>query len=173
MAVVVENGFVVSAPPEAAYEFMVDPEKVAPCLPGAEILEKQPDGSFRARMRVKLGPMRLLYEGTVKIVDVVHDARQAVMIAEGREQRGQGTAKATMRLSVGDDAAGSSVAIRSEIELTGRVAQMGSGIVADVAKTMVEDMGADVPSAAGPREVNALRLLAAALRGRLRRLLRR
>jgi uncharacterized protein len=147
MATVVENGFVVSAPPEATYSFMVDPERVAPCLPGAEILDKQDDGSIRARMPVKLGPMRLLYEGTVKITEILEDERRAVMLAEGREKRGQGAAKATMTLSVADGDPGSRVTITSEIEISGRVAQMGSHYIPDVASAMVDEMGRAIEAA--------------------------
>jgi uncharacterized protein len=147
MATVVESGFVVAAPPEATYEFMIDPERVAPCLPGAEILERQEDGSIRARMRVKLGPMRLLYEGTVKVAEALEEQRRAVMVAEGREQRGQGAAKATMTLSVADNDPGSRVTIVSEIEISGRVAQMGSSHIPDVTSTMVEEMGRSIEAA--------------------------
>jgi carbon monoxide dehydrogenase subunit G len=176
--------FTLPAEPDEVYRFLLDLERVAPCIPGAEIGSGSADGSYPATITVKLGPIRLRFDGTVRIAERDDGARQAVLASEAREARGQGSAKARMTMSVsgGSDGAASDVAVLTDLQLSGRAAQMGQGVVADVAHRLVAQMAscleasfaAEVPGPGeGPRPLRAGGLLFSALWSRLKRLLAR
>lgn len=136
----IEQQFEVPATPADTYALLIDVERVAPCIPGGEVGPVEPDGSHKASIAVRLGPMRMTYKGTVRIAESDDAAHRAVLAADVREQRGQGTAKATMRMAVEAGRAGSVVATETDVRLTGRAAQMGRGVVEDVAGKLVEDL---------------------------------
>lgn len=140
MGMLIENEFSVSATPDETYELMVDVEQVAPCIPGAEITGRREDGAYDARVGMKMGPLSLSYKGVVEIVERDDDARRAVLKARANEQRGQGTANAMMTMQVTPEGEGSRVKVSSDILVTGRVAQMGRGIMQDVATRMTGEM---------------------------------
>jgi uncharacterized protein len=142
------NEFSLPADPEEAYRFLLDLERVAPCIPGGEIGSESPDGSYPATITVKLGPMRLRYEGTLRIAERDDAARQAVLAAEAREARGQGTAKARMTMSASGESDGalSKVHVITDMELSGRAAQMGRGLIDDVARRLVAEMASCLES---------------------------
>ena len=185
----IETAFTVPAPPDTAYRFLLDLERVAPCIPGGELGAPVGDGSYPARVTVKLGPMRLGYDGTLRIAERDDAARTAVLSAHARETRGSGSVQATMEMAVAAaDGAGSSVAVTTELQLTGRAAQMGRGVVEDVARKLVDELAAclaarlsaggdeagDEAPAAGPaRPVSALFLVRGLLRSRISTLLHR
>jgi carbon monoxide dehydrogenase subunit G len=142
---IIENEFTVDAAPSDVYELMLDVERIAPCLPGAELTGRRDNGSFDGQMTVKLGPMRMTYKGAVEITEHEPDTRRAVMLAKGADARGQGTASASVEMTVTETAGGGAhVAVRTDLQITGRVAQMGQGIMRDVATHMVGQMAADM-----------------------------
>ena len=140
MGIVIENEFGVDAAPDAVYALLVDVQRVAPCIPGAEVLGRRDDGLYDAKATVKLGPMGLTYKGTAEIAEADPVARRAVLRAKGSDQKGQGTAQALMTMQVEPDGAGSRVKMSSDILVSGRVAQMGRGIMQDVAARMIGEM---------------------------------
>ncbi len=141
MGIVIENEFTVAATPEDTYALMTDVERVAPCIPGAAITGKRDAGGYDAIVTLKMGPMSLTYKGLIEIVEQDDDARTAVMRAKATEARGQGTVQATLSMEIGDAGNGSSnVKVGSDILVTGRVAQMGRGIMTDVAGKMIGEM---------------------------------
>ena len=188
------NEFTAPAAPDEVFATLMDVRGVAGCLPGASIGEDTEDGGLEATVAVKVGPIRMSYRGTVHIVDRDDAARTASMRVRAREQRGQGTAEATLGLSVvADGGGGSRATVTTDLMVTGRVAQMGAGIMQDVASSMVDDFAAclsarmaePAPAPAAPAaetpppapppsraasEVKALPLLWKALMARLRRL---
>jgi uncharacterized protein len=96
-------------------------------------------------MTVKLGPMRMTYKGTVQITDQDATERRATMLAKGADARGQGTAAASVGMEVAEvDAGGSTVSVSTDLQVTGRVAQMGQGIMRDVAPRMVGEMASNM-----------------------------
>lgn len=137
-----EHDFTIPAPPEATYELLLDVERVAPCFPGGEVGPARPDGAYPARVTVRLGPMRLTYHGTVRVDERDDAARRAVLVARARETRGQGTAEARMTMEVEGDAAldPATVRIGTDLQITGRAAQMGRGVVEEVARRLVAEM---------------------------------
>ena len=142
MGIVIENEFTVAASPADTYALMTDVERVAPCIPGAQITGRRDDGAFDALVTMKMGPMSLSYKGQIEIVEQDDAARTAVMRAKATEARGQGTAQATlsMKITEADGGAASHVEVGSDILVTGRVAQMGRGIMTDVAGRMIGEM---------------------------------
>jgi len=137
----IENAFDVDAPPAEVYALMLDPARVAPCIPGAEVVGEREDGGYDAKVTVRVGPMKMSYAGVIAIVEHDDAQRTAAMRARGAEARGQGNVDATMRMAVADrDGGGSHVDVSTEMQVTGRVAQMGQGIMQDVAVRMIGEM---------------------------------
>jgi uncharacterized protein len=148
---VIENAFEVDAPPSEVYALMLDPARVAPCIPGAEVVGSRDDGGYDAKVTVKVGPMKMSYAGVVAIVDHDDSRRTASMRARGAEARGQGNVDATMRMAVADrDGGGSHVEVSTEMQVTGRVAQMGQGIMQDVAVRMIGEMARNMEALLAP-----------------------
>jgi carbon monoxide dehydrogenase subunit G len=182
----VASQFDVAASPDAVYSALLDLERVGPCVPGASVGPAEADGSHPAEIAVRLGPMRLTYRGTVKVVERAEHSREATLLAEVREVRGQGAARAQMSMAVTPLGSHAHVAANTTVELSGRAAQMGAGIVEDVAARLVADMatrlerllaaGATIPGDAPPppaapeatRPIGGLRLVLRALWHRLR-----
>ena len=141
MGIVIENDFDVAATPDDTYALMTDVERVAPCIPGATITGKREDGAYDALVTMKTGPMSLTYKGVIEIVEQDDAAKTAVMRAKATEAKGQGTAQATLTMNISDAGNGkTNVKVGSDILVTGRVAQMGRGIMTDVAGKMVGEM---------------------------------
>lgn len=141
MGIVIENDFDVAATPDDTYALMTDVERVAPCIPGATITGKREDGGFDALVTMKMGPMSLTYKGVIEIVEQDDAAKTAVMRAKATEAKGQGTAQATLSMAISDAGDGkTNVKVGSDILVTGRVAQMGRGIMTDVAGKMIGEM---------------------------------
>ena len=137
---IIENEFDVGATPAEVYALMLDPERVATCIMGAEVTGRRDDGSYDATTTVKLGPVKMKYRGTIAIVESDPVARTASMLAKGAEERGQGTAQATLNMAVSEREGGSHVTVSADMLVTGRVAQMGRGVMQDVAKRMIDQM---------------------------------
>jgi carbon monoxide dehydrogenase subunit G len=140
----IANEFTVGADPQVVYETLLDFERVGPCIPGATVGPADAEGAHPAEIAVRLGPMKLTYRGTVRLDDRDDAERRATMLADVREARGQGSARARMSMTVTPDGTGSRVASVTDAQLTGRAAQMGGGIVQDVAERLMADMAANL-----------------------------
>jgi carbon monoxide dehydrogenase subunit G len=148
----IEQDFEVPVAAPETYALLVDLERVAACIPGGEIGPRDDDGSHPARITVKVGPMRMTYGGKVRIDERDDAARRAVLATDVREQRGQGTAKAKMTMTVAERGSGSRVETVTDVKLTGRAASMGRGVVDDVAARLVAEMAACIAARLGPGE---------------------
>jgi uncharacterized protein len=143
--VIIENEFDVAASPDKVFALMLDPERVATCIPGAQVTGRREDGSYDAHVTVKLGPVKMTYRGNVAIIESDPRARTAKMLAKGAEERGQGTAQATLQMAVAErEGGGSHVTVSADILVTGRVAQMGRGVMQDVARRMIGQMAGNM-----------------------------
>lgn len=146
------NEFTVAAPIERAWEVLNDVPLIAPCLPGATLEESDGD-EHRGNVKVKVGPMSVQYRGVATFVERDESGRRVVLRGEGRDTRGQGTASALITAVLrpdGDDA--TAVTVVTDLTVTGRVAQFGRGVMADVSAKLMEqfaDRLAEVV-AAGP-----------------------
>jgi carbon monoxide dehydrogenase subunit G len=181
----IQQEFRVDAPPEAVWPLLLDIERVAPCLPGAEVAERVDERTYKVGVTVALGPMKLVYRGELAIDEVDEELRRTVMEAKATEARGQGTARATIRTTLTADDGGTRADVVTDLQLTGRVAQMGHAIVEDVSRRLLgefatclgrkataernEARASDVSS----RPIGGLRLVGKLLLARLRRLVRR
>jgi carbon monoxide dehydrogenase subunit G len=138
---IIQSSFTVAAPPDDVYQLMLDVEKVAPCIPGAHVTGRRDDGAYDADVKVKLGPVSMTYRGTVAVEEHDDAERTAKLRAKANEARGQGTAQAAMTMSVAPAGDGTSnVAVSTDLLVSGRVAQMGQGIMQDVATRMIGEM---------------------------------
>jgi carbon monoxide dehydrogenase subunit G len=132
-----ENEFTVPAPVEAAWSVLLDVERVAPCLPGAS-LDGEQDGEYAGTMKIKIGPITSTYKGTVKIEEADEAARRAVMRAQARDSRGQGTAAATITSTMEEVEGGTRVHVETEMRVTGPAAQFGRGVMQDVSAKLMK-----------------------------------
>jgi uncharacterized protein len=134
-----QNEFTVNVPMERAWETLLDIERVAGFLPGAKIEPADDSGVFRGSMKVKLGPMTVNYEGTARLASVDEQARVAEIEVRAKEAKGQGTAAATIRNRLEEVSGGTRVVAETDLQVTGRQAQFGRGIMQDVAGRMLGD----------------------------------
>lgn len=132
-----ENEFTVDAPVDEAWEVMLDLERVTPCLPGASLTEQQGD-EYKGKMTVRLGPVKQEYDGAVKFLETDEENRKAVLKADGKDQRGQGTASATITSTMSEENGGTKVKVETDMQLTGKAAQFGRGVQQDVAAKLLD-----------------------------------
>lgn len=133
-----ENSFTVRSPLESTWEALLDIERVASCLPGAAIEGVDGDGTFRGRMTLKLGPMTVDYRGTAVIQDVDDDTHTAAIMVRAQESNGSGGASAVIENRAEETTGGTQVSVVTDLQVTGRVAQFGRGIMEDVAHSMMQ-----------------------------------
>jgi len=128
MAITIRSSFTVDAPPSDVWATMIDIERSAPCFPGAELKEQQPDGSYKGGFTVKLGPLTLKFAGKFKIADQNDADRTVVVSASGTDTKGRGGADAQINAAVSDAGSGKTrVDVVSDVNLSGTVAQYGRG----------------------------------------------
>lgn len=151
----IENRFWVDLPVEDAWRVLLDIERIAPCMPGAELQDVEGD-EYRGVVKVKVGPITAQYQGTARLVETDEATHRAVVKAQGRDTRGQGNASATVTMSLAADGDGTEVSIDNDVTVTGKVAQFGRGVMADVSSKLltqfVECLEADVLGGAGAAE---------------------
>jgi carbon monoxide dehydrogenase subunit G len=133
----IENSFAVKAEPDRVYEFLLDVNNVVSCVPGAELSEVVDPNTFKGKVRIKVGPVTVNYNGTARITSRDADTRTATLEAEGRETTGSGTAQATTIMAVAADGETSKVTLTTDFTVVGRIAQFGRGIMEDVSRHLV------------------------------------
>ncbi|WP_067693590.1 SRPBCC family protein [Nocardia jejuensis] len=131
-----ENTFRIPVPAHDAWPVLLDLERIAPCVPGATLTSRDGD-DFHGKIKVKLGPVGLTYNGVIKVVSQDPQARIAVLEGRGRETRGNGTAKATIVCRLVESGGGTDVLVETDLAITGKPAQFGRGALADVAGTLI------------------------------------
>jgi uncharacterized protein len=144
-----ENSFQVDAPIEQVWDALLDVERVAPCMPGAEVLERKGDDSYAVGIKVKVGPVSMQYRGEVEIVDRDAAAHLAHMQARAKETRGQGTASADIETRLSGNGSSTHATIVTELQIRGRAAAMGQGVMQDVASKLVETFAANLSEMLG------------------------
>jgi len=126
-----EHSFIIPVPPEQAWQALLDVEQVAPCMPGATV-----DGfdgeNISGKIKIKVGPVQMTYAGQARFTEKDEATKTVVLEASGKETRGSGTASATIRSSLQDEGGQTRVLVRTTMTVTGRPAQFGRGVMAEV-----------------------------------------
>jgi carbon monoxide dehydrogenase subunit G len=145
MAMELDNSFTVPVPPDQAWDVLLDVKRIAPCMPGATVDEVEGD-VVNGRIKVKVGPVSLTYRGTAKFTERDPEAHMVVVEASGKETRGAGTAAATVRASLAPDASGdgTQVTMHTTMNVTGRPAQFGRGVMVEVGGKLVDQFAANL-----------------------------
>lgn len=131
------NDFRVALPVERAWAVLTDLERIAPCMPGAQLQEIEGD-EHRGIVKVKVGPITAQYKGKASVVSRDDSAHVAVLRAEGQETRGQGNASATITATLTPDGEGTAVSVVTDLTITGKVAQFGRGVLVDVSAKLLD-----------------------------------
>jgi carbon monoxide dehydrogenase subunit G len=150
-----ETTFAVDAPIDEVYTALLDVERVAPCVPGAEVLEQTGEDAYRVAMKVRVGPISMTYRGTVEIVDRDPAAHRAVMKARVQEARGQGRADADVETRLSQDGGTTQGTMTADVSLSGRVAAMGRGVINDVSARILDTFAANLATMLAGEEAPA------------------
>jgi carbon monoxide dehydrogenase subunit G len=169
----IATSFTVDAPPDEVFAYMLDVDKIVRCLPGAELVEVVDAHTFKGKLTMKVGAVKVAYAGTATISDTAEEGDQATVTlkANGREIGGQGAVRATLTLSIARNATnaatdatdatdatnptdGTDVGINADFTVSGKLAQFGGGVIEDISRRLIKEMadciGADLrPSASG------------------------
>ncbi|GAC1445438.1 MAG: SRPBCC family protein [Mycobacteriales bacterium] len=136
-----ENRFTVPVPREQALMVLLDVERIAPCMPGATLTSRDGD-DFTGTVKVKVGPINLTYGGQATFVSVDEAAGVVVIEGSGKETRGTGTAKALVTCRLIDNGSSTDVEVDTDLAITGKPAQFGRGVLADVSAKLVDQFAA-------------------------------
>jgi carbon monoxide dehydrogenase subunit G len=179
------NDFRVPVSADAAWKVLTDVERVAPCIPGAQLLSVDGD-DFTGAVKVKVGPITVSYKGEAAFQEKDEAAQRVVIKANGKETRGNGTAAALVTAQLKDEGDATSVVITTDLTISGKAAQFGRGVLADVSSHLIDQFAknleadllggsasqapaaeissaADQPAAAAPQDnaINSLALVKA------------
>ena len=130
------NAFEVAAPVDLVWAVLTDVERIAPCLPGAQLLEIEGD-EFQGVVKIKVGPITAQYKGAASFSERDDVEHRAVLRAEGRDTRGAGNAAADITAELEATDVGTKVTVTTDLTVTGKVAQFGRGVMADVSKKLM------------------------------------
>jgi carbon monoxide dehydrogenase subunit G len=136
----IENEFTVTAPADALWAYLLDVEKVAPCMPGAALTDTIDDRNWKGTVHAKFGPVSMSFAGTVTMEERDDTAHRVVLKAKGMEQKGKGAANASVTswLEPTDDQATTTVKMQADITLTGAAAQMSRGLLPEISKKLTQ-----------------------------------
>ncbi len=139
------NEFRVSLPIEPAWDLLNDVERIAPCMPGAQLTGADGD-QYHGTVKIKVGPVTALYQGTATVRSRDAGTHTMVMHARGRDSRGQGNADAQVSAHLTPDGDGTLVAVATHLSVTGKVAQFGKGVIEDVSKKLMSQFASCIES---------------------------
>jgi carbon monoxide dehydrogenase subunit G len=139
----IDNEFSVGVPVERAWQALTDLEALAPCMPGAELTGVDGD-VHRGKVRVKVGPMVSQFAGTARFVERDESAHHAVISAAGKDMRGGGNASATVDARLRGEGAGTVVTVSTDLNISGRLAQFGSGMIKEISEKLFAQFVANV-----------------------------
>jgi carbon monoxide dehydrogenase subunit G len=136
-----QNEFTVPAPVSEVWKTLLDVERIAPCLPGATVDRHEGD-EVAGRVNVKVGPITASYAGTAKFVTKDESEHRFVLRASGRETRGSGSAAATVEARMSEQESGTHVTVGTSLQISGKQAQFGRGVMAEVAGKLTDQFAA-------------------------------
>jgi carbon monoxide dehydrogenase subunit G len=155
--VLIENEFTVRAPIDFVWEYLLDVERIAPCMPGAELTEVVDEKTWKGKLNMKFGPVSMAFAGTVTMGSRDDAAHRVVLAAKGMEQKGKGAANASVTswLEPGSEGA-TLVKMQAEITLTGAVAQMSRGLMPEISKKLTKQFADCLEASMGAAEATSL-----------------
>ncbi|WP_104087824.1 SRPBCC family protein, partial [Cryobacterium sp. N19] len=133
----IDTTFTVAAPVDTVWNTLMDFERVAGCVPGAQILNKLSDDNYQVGMKVKLGPVTMQYRGQMNVDERDADTHRAVFSGKAQETRGQGTAQATVTLVLVETDGVTQGTVSADLSLSGKAAAMGKGVISSVTEQMM------------------------------------
>lgn len=133
----IDSAFSVVAPIDTVWDTLMDFQRVAGCVPGAQILNKLSDDAYQVGMKVKLGPVSMQYKGQMTVVERNAEEHRAVFQGRAQETRGQGTAEATVTLRLAEAEGSTRGTVSADLALSGKAAAMGKGVIGGVTEQMM------------------------------------
>ncbi len=135
-----DNAFDVPLPPDDAWRILMDIERIAPCMPGAELTEKVDDRTYKGKVGVRLGPVALSFAGTARFEEIDDANHVARVKASGNDAKGRGGANSVVSFQVEPQGTGSKVLVHTNLTLSGSVAQYGrgAGMIQEVSAQLIK-----------------------------------
>ncbi|AIJ25469.1 SRPBCC family protein [Amycolatopsis methanolica] len=149
-----DHEFTVPAPPAEVWKAVTDPERVAPCMPGATLTKVEGE-TFTGTVKVKLGPISLLYKGSGEFLETDEQARKIVIKASGKDSRGAGTAAATVTVTLSEENGGTKGSVATDLNVTGRPAQFGRGMISEVGGKILDQFATNLADRLGAAETSS------------------
>lgn len=143
-----DHEFTVPAPIDEVWKAVLDPERVAPCMPGATLTSVEGD-KFKGTVKVKLGPVSLLYKGSGEFLEKDESARTIVIKASGKDARGAGTAAASVTVTLSPEGSGTKGTVNTDLNVTGRPAQFGRGMISEVGGKILDSFASNLADMLG------------------------
>jgi carbon monoxide dehydrogenase subunit G len=144
-----EHSFTVPADLETVWQAVLDPERVAPCMPGATLGTVDGD-TFKGQVKVKVGPISLLYKGAGEFLEKSEADRRVVIKASGKDARGNGTASATVTVTLRAEGEATAGSVDTDLSITGKPAQFGRGLISEVGGKILDAFATCLASKLAP-----------------------
>jgi uncharacterized protein len=141
----IQNEIEVAAPPEELFDVLSDVERVAPLLPGATLEGKEGD-AYTGAVKLKIGPITASYRGRLRFLELDEESHRAVMEASAQETNGQGNAQATITASVSGSDSQSVLNLDTDLEVRGKAAQFGRGVLGNVSQRILDQFARNLES---------------------------
>jgi uncharacterized protein len=138
------NSFAIARPVPEVYEAFLDIERIAVCMPGSRLLGQPEPGTYEGEVKVKVGPLSVAYSGRLAVLEADEERRTLTLRAKGREQHGAGNASAHVVAVLTEHADGTLVQIDTDLDIRGKVAQFGRGVLGEVTETIVQSFASNV-----------------------------
>ena len=141
---IITSDFEVAQPVDKVWRFFDDIPQVASCLPGAELTKDLGDNKYEGKVAIRMGPVRLQFNGTADITERDDAAKHIVVHAAGADERGRGQAAMVVGATLSQKGAGTKVAVSQDLQLSGAAAQYGRGMISDVSAILMRDFSANM-----------------------------
>jgi hypothetical protein len=150
--VIITSDFEVAEPVETVWHFFDDIPQVASCLPGAELTKDLGDDQYEGRVAIRMGPVRMQFNGTAHITERDEAAKRIVVNAAGADEKGRGQAAMVVSATLSPRGRGTKVAVTQDLQLSGAAAQYGRGMISDVSAILIRDFSATMQDRIGRLE---------------------
>jgi len=151
-----ESSFTVNAPIEEVWAAVMDVERIATAVPGAELTGKLSDTSYQGLVKVKVGPLTMQYRGQIELISRDDETHTAAFRGKAQEKAGQGTAAGTATVSLTQDGEATTGVVHGDISLSGKAAAMGKGVISKVAQQIMGIFASNLQSMlAGDGDANS------------------